>query len=87
MKYLQGKGDMVTWWLLGKDKQETGSETIAPYAVVPRVTENNTLSEEQTQDPVTDDVAHNDIKQIINNTNHMSDDKIFTPVELPGTRN
>ncbi|XP_062592724.1 atrial natriuretic peptide receptor 1-like [Saccostrea cucullata] len=84
---VKGKGDMVTWWLLGNDKKVTGSsnkdtppvqQTILP----PDDIKNDISSEEQKQDLIDYKEEQNTTLQNMKDTPYISDDKLFTPVEL-----
>ena len=84
---LKGKGEMVTWWLLGKDKDNLNNEKIPEEEYVPHTyIMEDTSSLEKNPELENKETKQINTKREIETIESLIDDKIFTPVEMPGTK-
>lgn len=85
--YRQGKGDMVTWWLLGKDTLRDNSDSPPEKEYIPLPDDKDPLPEHKDTECVPDNTEQCGGKEHADVIIMGNDDKLFTPVELPGTLN
>lgn len=85
--FRQGKGEMVTWWLLGKDTLKDNKDNPPEKEYIPLQDDKDPLPENKDTECVLDNTEQYRGKEHADLIITGNDDKIFTPVEFPGTLN
>lgn len=80
---VKGKGDMVTWWLLGKDTLRDNSGSPPEKEYIPLPDDKDPLPEHKDTECVPDNTEQCGGKEHADVIIMGNDDKLFTPVELP----
>lgn len=78
---------MVTWWLLGKDTLKDNKDNPPEKEYIPLQDDKDPLPENKDTECVLDNTEQYRGKEHADLIITGNDDKIFTPVEFPGTLN
>lgn len=78
---------MVTWWLLGKDTLKDNKDSPPEKEYIPLPDDKDPLHEDKYTECVPDNTEQYGGKEHADHITMGNDNKLFTPVELPGTLN